>query len=856
MKKYITLLVLLFFGWAVYGKRINENTARTVGRNFLTSKTNSPTLKNVANLPLVYKSCISTTTYFYIFNAGSVGYVIVAGDDNATPILGYSDQGVFDPNNVPKNVTKWLEGYKDQIRYIIDHQIPTNDEILEEWQNLKNGKSNYSNAKVGAVASVNPLLQTHWDQSPYYNALCPGGSVTGCVATATAQIMKYWNYPTTGSGFHSFQSQDYGTLSANFGSTTYQWGLMPNTVSSSNTAVATLMYQVGVSLNMEYSPQESSAYVISAQSPITNCAEYALKTYFGYKNTLQGIQRSSYTDVQWFNLLKTELDANRPVLYAGFGSAGGHCFVADGYNNSNYLHINWGWGGNSDGYFQINALNPAALGTGGGSGGFNSGQQAVIGVEPPTVTQPYDMALYDYVTPSASTITYGQAFTINTNIVNNGTNNFSGDYTAAIFDNANNFVDYVQILSTYNLQAGYSYASNLVFSTAGLYSMLPGSYYADIFYRPTGGNWGQVTNNGGYTNKIPITVVYSNSIELYSAVSITPGTTLIQGQAASVNLNILNNGTTTFIGKYAMNLYNLDGSFAQAMGTYTESTGLPAGYDYIAPFLTFNSASVTVTPGTYLLAVEHNPNNTGWKLTGSTYYQNPIKVTVVAPDLLPDSYEVNNSISQSYNLPIPFTGNSATATTTGSNCHITSDNDYYQVALPPGYDYVLTPRLHDSYNSGNGNTYTLDALFSYSLDGSNWSDVYDDALSWDIIVNYEGTVYFHVAPYFAGETGTYLLEIPITRTAATSVAEKEPGALIKIYPTPSKDFITVDLTNYTDKINQLNLLNVQGQQMLSLNSTNIEKTLSLSLTSFPDGIYFLQFQTDSGTVTKKIIIGK
>ena len=864
MKQKLLLFGLLtFFGMTTFAKQVDENTAKQVGQNFLATRTNSQTLKNSSSFQLVYKSnskisnplaSIQPTTYFYVFNASTSGFIIVAGDDNVTPILGYSDQGVFDPNNIPQNVAKWFEGYKSEIRSIIEQNIQPTNEIKDEWQSLKNGNTNNSSAK--AMASVNPLMQTQWNQLPYYNSLCPGGSVTGCVATAMAQIMKYWNYPATGSGFHSYNHQTYGTLSANFGSTTYQWGSMPNSVNSTNNAVATLMYQVGVSVDMNYSPQVSGAYVISAQSPVTNCSEYALKTYFGYKNTLQGVQRANYNQTQWLNLLKTELDASRPILYAGFGSGGGHCFVADGYDNNDYIHFNWGWGGAYDGYFQINALNPSGTGTGGGSGGYNSGHQAVIGIEPPTGSQTYNMALYNYVTPSANTIYYGQYFNITTNIANNGTNTYNGDYTAAIFDNSYNFIDYVQTLTGYTLQGGYAYTNNLVFSTTGLFSMLPGTYYVGIFYRPTGGNWMQVANSGSYSNLVQMNVINPNDIELNSSMVLTPGTTLTQGQSASVNLNIVNDGANTFIGQYGVGLYNLDGTLAQTIGTMNENNGLPSGYTYNSPYLTFSTTSVTVNPGTYLLAVQHNPNNSGWQLTGSSYHLNPIKVTVVAPSLQPDIYEVNNSIAQSYNLPITFSGNNATKNTTGSNCHITSDNDFYKIILPSGYNYTVTPRIHDSYNSGNGNTYTLDGLFSYSTDGSTWSDAFDDVMTGNITLNGGGTIYFRVAPYFAGETGTYLLSMSLTRISTVGIDDIQIADYLKIFPNPAKDFVMVDFNEFNGTLNQINLVNVQGQNVFTLNTVNQSKIFNLPLTNISDGIYFLQIQTDKGVLSKKIIISK
>ncbi|MCX6226583.1 MAG: thiol protease/hemagglutinin PrtT [Bacteroidia bacterium] len=863
MKRLITLLVLVFIFGLTYGKRVSEYSAKIVGQTFLTNATNLTAFKTVANLQLVYTANSKSidplapdqpTNFFYVFNTGSIGFVIVAGDDNATPILGYSHQGTFEPDNLPQNVAKWLEGYKSEIRYIIENNIQATDEISEEWENLS--KNIYPYTSATGVSGVNPLMQTLWNQAPFYNDLCPDGSVTGCVATAMAQIMKYWNYPATGSGFHSYNHEAYGTLSANFGSTTYQWSSMPNSVNSSNTAVATLMYQVGVSVDMSYSPEVSGAYVISAQSPVINCSEYALKTYFGYKGTLQGVQRVNYNQAQWISLLKTELNARRPVLYAGFGSGGGHCFVADGFDNNDYIHFNWGWGGYYDGFFQINALNPSGTGTGGGSGGYNSGHQAVIGIEPPTENQTYNLALYDYVTPSASSISYGQSLTVSTNIANYGSNTFNGDYTAAIFDNQYNFVDFVQILSGYSLSGGNAYMNNLVFSTTGLYSMLPGIYHVEIFYRPTGKNWYAVANSGNYSNLVQLTVTYSNDIELYSAMTVTPGTTLTKGQPASVNLNIVNRGSGTFIGKYGIGLYTLDGNLAQTIGILNEINGLPSGYTYLAPYLTFTTSSITVEPGTYLLAVQHNPNDTGWKLTGSTNYQNPIKVTVVAPTLLPDIYEENNSVGQAYNLPISFAGNNASKNTNGSNCHITSDNDFYKVVLPSGFNYTITPRIHDSYNSGNGNIYTLDGLFSYSTDGTGWSSAYDDVMSGNIALKGGGTVYFHVAPYFAGETGTYLLDLALTRTSASGIAEEEINNLIKVYPNPVKDYLTIDLNEFNGILNQINLFNIHGQIVVSKKSNMQETTFNLMLNSLSDGIYFLQFQTNVGVITRKIVIEK
>jgi hypothetical protein len=866
MKKTIGLLGLLtVFALTTFAKQVDENTAKQVGQNFLKTRTNSQLLNGGTTLNLVYSvkstanssiASIQATTFFYVFNSGTNGFVIVSGDDVVTPILGYSDEGAFDPNNIPPNAAKWFEGYKNQIRFAIENEMKATDEIATEWQNLKDANLAFSSTREGS--SVDPLIQTKWDQAPNYNALCPydnqysSRAVTGCVATAMAQIMKYWNYPANGSGFHSYNHPQYGTLSANFGSTTYQWSSMPNIVSSSNNAVATLMYHCGVSIDMQYgvaSQGGSGAHTLDVAD--------ALKTYFGYPTSVQGIYRSNYSEAQWISLLKTELDASRPVQYAGTGSGGGHSFVCDGYDNNDFFHFNWGWSSSSDGYFFVNALNPGSLGTGGGAGGFNSNQRAIVGIQAPTGTQTFNLGLYNYVTPSANPLYYGNAFTITTNIANNGTNNFAGDYCAAIFDDAYNFVDYVEIKTGYTLQGGYAYNNNLVFSTTGILGMLPGTYYAGIFYKPTGGNWVIVSNSGSYANLTQMTVINPNDIELNSSMVLTPGITFTQGQAASVNFNIINEGNATFYGQYQVNLYELDGSFVQTINTINENNGLQSDYTYQNPYITLSTSSITAAPGTYLLAVVHRPDgSTNWQLTGSTYHQNPINVTVKLPSIQPDQYENNNLFSQSYTLPITFSGNTATRNTVGSNCHLGSDYDYYKINLPAGYTYTLTPRLHDSYNSGNGNTYSLDALFSYSTDGITWSDAFDDLISGSISANGGSTVYFHVSPYFTGETGTYLLDMIITRTVATGIKENELANEIKVYPNPTNGLVSIDLESFNIGINQISIINLQGQSIATVSDIKNQGIVDISLTDYPSGIYFIQVQCTNGLLTKKLIIEK
>ena len=290
----------------------------------------------------------------------------MAADDCVPPILGYSLTGTFVTDDMPDNVRGWLQGYDDEIQAAIDHRLSASSETAQKWHDLENGVR-----APRAVTVVDPLIQTRWGQGSPYNNYCPSGCVTGCVATAMAQVMRYWNYPTRGIGSHDYQYGSYGHISADFGATTYDWANMTNSYSSSSTevqrqAVAKLMSHCGVSVEMQYGPESGSNILRSSIS---------MGLYFNYSANY--IEKSKYpNESDWVTTLKQELDASRPILYAGSGT-GGHAFVCDGYDNSDMFHFNWGWNGGSDGYFALSSLTP-------GNYNFSYDQNAVINIQPLT----------------------------------------------------------------------------------------------------------------------------------------------------------------------------------------------------------------------------------------------------------------------------------------------------------------------------------------------------------------------------------------------------------------------------------------------------------------------------------------
>lgn len=346
----------------------------------------SATLRTTSHTRRV-KSSVSDESSLYVFNVGTNdGFVIVSGDDRTPAILGYADSGAIAEGDIPDGLQYLLDGYVEQI----------------DWMDAQGYYDDYATCgsrRTQAVArtAIAPLIQTRWNQGEPYNNLCPEiddeKAVTGCVATSLAQLMYYHKWPqgaATAIPGYTTTTKDKKKESINLtvpplAATTFSWNTMTNTYADDATgaaadAVATLMQYCGSALQMMYglsANDGSSAY--------TENIPYALKAYFGYDGGVRHAYRSTYSYAEWVNLIYGELAEGRPVALGGQSTGGGHSFVCDGYQGDDYFHINWGWGGSSDGYFRLSALNPREQGFGGSSSldGFSFYQDAVIGIQKP-----------------------------------------------------------------------------------------------------------------------------------------------------------------------------------------------------------------------------------------------------------------------------------------------------------------------------------------------------------------------------------------------------------------------------------------------------------------------------------------
>ena len=863
MKKVYLSILLCCFTWLdSIAKLVPVTNAQQVASNFLSGiSPASRTPKGGSEVTLVHQEVKKQTaknarqvpfTYFYVFAAKETGGVVfISADDNVSPVLGYIRNKKFDATKMPANLTKWLEGYKHEIR-LAAQQTTSDEKIKQAWKALQTPGQPLSKPAFTLSDEVEPLLTTTWDQSPYYNELCPYDSeegeraVTGCVATAMAQIMKYWKYPAKGSGFHSYNHEKYGTLSANFSNTTYDWNNMPDNLTRPNTAVATLMKHVGVSVEMSYGVAAdggSSAYVISAASQTQHCSEYALKTYFGYKD-VKGVQRSNYTLTNWINLLKTELDNKQPVLYAGFGGGGGHAFVCDGYDQNNMFHMNWGWGGAYDGYFVISALNPDGQGTGGGTGSYNSNQQALINIKAPTVPdqQTADLQLYDDVTINTPTISFGTGFTVHTDIINNGTGTFKGDYGAAAFDENGNLVEFIKTYTKNELEAGYHYTEGIDFETDGMLSLLPGTYTIYIFHKPENGQWVQLKGSS-FSDHVILKVINKNNLDLYTAVSVQKPNEVYQGKKIVINTAVQNLGTGSFTGTLEANVYDLKGDLVFSIAS-KQVTALCKNCK--TGDITFQNDKLDVEPGTYLLAVLHHTEADGWRITGSEKFTNPIKVVVKEAPIAGDEYENNNTVATAYNLTLNFVGKTARVTTPRSSIHVGTDYDYYKITLPSGRKYELTARVNDSYDSNDNTTYNNDVLFTLSEDGETWTEAYDQELPSAVEIEGGKTIYAFVSPYFQGETGTYALDITVKELQPTGIPDDVKELAVQAYPNPTTGMLQIqEKKEYTEYV----LTSLTGKILM-----NIPKGSSrLDISHLPAGMYLLRIGTKAGYQVQKII---
>lgn len=736
MRKILLLVCFLFNIMAMAGP-VDQETAKKKALGFVEKKMGAKLQKSISAANTGFQKRASKAQadgdYLHVFNIEGGGYVIVSGDDRTEEILGYSKTGTFDTNNIPDNMRAFLQEYIDGIK-LLDQQ-----NLQEQSLNLQKhtyGERVRRTARA-AKTSIPKLLSTNWDQYAPYALYCPrSGSkltLTGCVATAMAQVMGYHKWPNaTIAEIPSYTSSNQFYINAKPAGTTIDWDNIQNTYTcdysmtmtessadASQKAVACLMQLCGQSVMMTYGTGESGA--------VTSLCIDALVNYFDYDSSARWVTRKDYSYAEWQDIIYAELAAGRPVLYSGQSAGGGHAFVCDGYDKDDFFHINWGWSGSSDDFYRLRLLNPYNQGAGGSStnDGYGMDQGAGIGIRKNAGTPVGYNGLYvtqltareKSVTRYSSTANF--SFNIYFGFSNNG--HLNSQFTAFQILNSSNQVVKTIDLSELSLSPTY-------YTIGWQRSIYLGSDLADGTYRIVIASKEKSTDDwmicgGCEANYLEFTIsgntlTFGHGYEernLIVTYDVTGNGKVNSPQ--TITLHIKNNGTayrTDLIYKVnsptASSYYNAAyaeveaGETADIVFTYTSKTE-GAFILYVFDDAKEQLAAIPVNIG----AVSGTPELTGQYLYGSpsvlyenkTYYVNGNASTIY--------FSLQNTGTAVYDGDIAFVHWYHTA---GSDW--TNKVSYQTISLNPGSEITLSTTIEKE-----GNTYDLYCVEMYYVDGSS-----------------------------------------------------------------------------------------------------------------------------------------
>ena len=531
MKRITFFLMITLVAMQSFAANVDRMTAQSKAEAFL--KTNAARGKMMAPASIQFVSQRTITNsanvnmaVMYVFNTAD-RFVIVSGEDRAMDILAVGDAPI-DFNNIPSNMQVWLDYYQRQIEFLQAHP----------------GLEVEKPKAPSRAKTVAPLLASKWDQqAPYWNQCVINGTqcLTGCPATALAQVFYYWKYPTTETGVvpaYRFRENYSWVQVPELPSTTFDWANMKNTygmwggTAVSKAAVATLMRYVGQAEHMNYGADGSG---ISSDS--TSLVVKACK-FFGYDNSVRAVKKNNYygtynyyTDAQWAAMIQAELEAGHPIVYMGIsdeGQGGGHAFNVDGYTvSSNLYHVNWGWSGAGDGDFALNAFIDYE------GWNFDLYQQMVIGIQPPGGEVTYPVLNVEPESLDFGTINTGE--TVTQTFTVSGTNLSSGDVTFEIAGNGHYTVSPASLTAA-QVAAGATVTVTFAPTTGGAHTGRVNVAYPGAETKSV-----SLTGNA---NVKPVILVNPNEVNLSASVGETvTGTFTVTGQnlSGSVYLSVQNN---------------------------------------------------------------------------------------------------------------------------------------------------------------------------------------------------------------------------------------------------------------------------------------------------------------------------
>ena len=807
MKKIITTCLLAGMVCASSSAReISENEAMQIAQEFMSNKIEQMRAPNRIDnhLTTAYTArSIENDNLLYVFNRGeNAGFVIVSGDDATTQqVLGYSDNGRFDYENMPSNLQWWIAEYENQISHA-RQQVP--NAVNEVRQSLFN-------------KDVAPLVEARWSQDAPYNNMCPEysgttRSATGCVATAMAQIMYHHKYPTNGVGSKEVMN---GATSEtiDFANTTYEWDVMTPLYSSLSSeaecnAVATLMYHVGCSVDMMYG---------AASGAVSSEAAPALARYFNYDKSIIHRDRYYYTIDEWEQFIIDDIDNGCPILYHGQSNDGGHAFVLDGYNSEGYVHINWGWNGMSNGYFLLHALTPEKQGIGGFSGGYNTGQGAIFGIRPNK--------------NGSATI----EITAESLYIAEGTYSAGDEISTVVSALANAYWDDVQCKMGFILQDAkgnitpiesnsYSFTGSSSKGTVNIPLSLPatlsdGEYKLYLAHTISGGEWKRVAmkaNSNPYynvsVNQGTITLSTNNEGEIWATSVVCNEDVIYSGCFSTFTITVSNTMSYEYFGSLYVSIYESKGKFEQRKSDAI-ALSVPAGKEVEIEI----PIKIEVSKGSYCIFITDGKKN---------------------------------KFSDSY--PITVEAEPAVVDFTITDFRLTKDaKDWLQA------EYTLT-------NNGEDYTGYLRPWVLYKNQGSTSSYTNSDEITikngesmefvqkWQFEDGVVGEDYilslWYYNPRIGGVSQLVNENIHFTLSEETGL-ENVSDTQVRLYPNPADEQLFIETAS---RIERVTLYNMQGGRVYETAPGTTSTVLDVN--TLCQGTYIVTVETTNGVIIKKINI--
>ena len=869
-KKWM-LLALLSMSISLYASHVSVEQARLVADGFLQSETalhNGP--KKAPQKTRKAPRMLLPEQQFYIFETDGGGFVIIAADDCAHPVLAYGKKGFagdaeLNPDKMPLNLRNWLEGYNYSIRAAVADGYTAPASVQAEWQALAEGKA------VEAVPVVEPLITTEWDQQQEYidvtntyNYFTPAdvyvyegqeypmNAPVGCVATAMAQVMKYWEWPKQGTGSHSYmpiRRPDYGLQSADFGATTYDWSNMPDHLTYLSAkeriqAVALLMYHCGVACDMDYDINGSSAYsVIYSKSAGYSPAEHALCTYFGYSNSLESYFRSDFEkDDEWIRMLKEELNAARPIMYAGRGkdnNSGGHSFVCCGYDSDDRFYFNFGWGGTYDGYFSIDAIQPGGSGTGGNAEhNYSFGQDAIVGIRPAESDseRAYDTALRLYhhdkddYSPKMTLDSlwyYYDTLEVSFEIANYDSITFKGYLAMQVLD------DNGRVMATSDsswCRIPDFQTMNVTMQILPTLALVPGHYHVQPVFRNSAGGWTTIEAKH-YWSKLEFTVYHWAYMCAFSDMTVFPDP-LVQGRQVTVNQAFVNWSGATFTGQVYASLYSLDDQWVQDID-YVDFSSYPLNHNTYAN-LTY-SGTITADPGEYVLLITYL-NNNSLNLVGSDYYNAAIRVTVLSSSDVPEQETGYLLTVQSFIAQNATTGVRTLYEGDTIGAYVEMANE----GLSDYSDEIVLQLLDENNNVIKNAFYKLTLKATSMATGGMQVDTVLNPGNYYLVLYYYDAEAKEFKPFKDGKA-TYWCYFTVYANEPTGV-EDVNTTVVRVYPNPIADVLYVDGA----EVGQYSLYNLSGQLLMNRKENGAQQ---LPMSGVPAGEYILQLVDTQGKIS-------